>query len=76
MKLHELPVLNGKKTMISGYGLMIAGFAAILKHISMLLMAEMDLVQFITGLPNLYDNFIVALSGLGLIGIRHAISKK
>lgn len=74
MSLYNIPFLNGKKSLITGYGLLIAGIGGLLVALGGC-MQHLEVQQCYADLGSAYDSLLAALGGLGVIGIAHKIEK-
>jgi hypothetical protein len=74
MSLYNIPFLNGKKTLIAGYGLLIAGAGGLLTAFGGCLQ-HLDVYQCYQDVSAAYDPFLAALMGLGFIGVGHKHEK-
>lgn len=75
MNLYNLfPSINGKKSVISGYGLLLLGVAGLLHALGNCLMS-LDLTQCYTEVSASYEPLLAAFMGLGVIGIAHKSTK-
>ena len=71
-----LGFLNGKKTYVAGGGLLLAGLSLILIDLAPVIATQdpAALYTFVVGLPA-HPGAAKFLEGLGLLGIKHALSK-
>jgi len=73
MKLYDIPLLNGYKSAIAGYGLILVALGELLVLGGSLVSGNMEIGEFATLIqPGMTKLF----AGLGVIGVRHAIDKK
>ena len=82
MKIYDIPLLSGKKTYISGYGLMFAGLskfigsvAVVVGVIGQLLTGDISLMDFSAEIVTAVESAYMLFLGLGFVGTRHAIQK-
>jgi hypothetical protein len=78
----DIPGLNGKKSAIAGYGLIVVGIGALLTALGDVftvagncMMGNLDLFGCLDGLQIAFVPVVTALAGLGLIGNAHKIEK-
>lgn len=75
MNLYNLlPFLNGKKTLIASYGLLIAGIGGVLVALGGCLQ-HLDVQACFEDVGGAYDSLLAALMGLGLLGVGHKVDK-
>jgi hypothetical protein len=74
MSLYNIPFLGGKKSIISGYGLLILGLGGLLTAIGHCLQSG-DLQQCYAEISTSYEPLLAAFMGLGVIGIAHKAEK-
>jgi hypothetical protein len=70
MSLYNIPYLAGKKSIISGYGLLFLGIAGLFTALGNCLMS-LDVQQCYAEISGAYDPLLAAFMGLGVIGIAH-----
>ncbi|QDT46155.1 hypothetical protein Pan258_01720 [Symmachiella dynata] len=75
MTLLDIPFLNGKKSAIAGYGLLIAGVAGLLTVVGGCLTGDLTIQVCIQGLQDSLIPLMAALNGLGIIGVAHKVEK-
>lgn len=75
MNLLDIPLLNGKKSAIAGYGLLIGGIGSLLVVVGDCLTGALTIQQCIVALQGSVQPIMVALGGLGFIGLAHKIEK-
>lgn len=82
MKLLDIPFVNGYKTAIAGWGLVLAGLADFLAGLailvalfSALLTGDMTIQDFAQKLPEAVGRLTTLLVGLGILGVGHKIEK-
>lgn len=78
MNLFSIPGLNGYKAALSGWGLIFIGagkailaLAALVTAIGTCLAGQITLAECAQRLPDLLSAVMVALAGLGVLGIGH-----
>jgi len=66
---------NGKKTYIAGYGLVILGLGRVLVVAGTFMTGQMEMEVMYAEIVPAWSELQIALGGLGLVGIRHALKK-
>lgn len=74
MSLYNIPFLNGKKSLIAGYGLFLAGIGGLMVAAGGC-MQHLDMQVCYADMSTAYDSLLAALMGLGFIGTAHKIDK-
>lgn len=74
MSLYNIPFLDGKKTAIAGWGLLLVGLGGLLTAIGTC-MQHLDVQMCYEQITNAYEPLLSALAGLGLLGVGHKFEK-
>jgi hypothetical protein len=74
MSLYNIPLLNGKKTLIAGYGLILVGVGGLLTAVGDC-MQTLDVQACYAQISEAYNAMLAALMGLGFIGVGHKAEK-
>lgn len=69
-------MLNGYISYIAGFALLIAGVGKLLIVFSQCLTGELSVDACMAALSESYDGVVAAATGLGIVGVRRAISNK
>ena len=75
MNPFNIPGLNGIKTAVAGWALLITGLGELLLTIGQCLSGTLDLQVCLEKIPQLFNSVVVAAMGLGFLGIGHKIQK-
>lgn len=74
MSLYNIPFLNGKKSAIAGWGLLLVGLGGLLTAIGTC-MQHLDVQMCYSDIVNAYEPFMASLMGLGILGVAHKFEK-
>lgn len=73
--MNLLQLIDGKKAYIAGAGLLLIALGQLLTHAGHCITLHIDVQSCVEQFPALWDALREALTGLGIIGVRHALAK-
>lgn len=76
MNLFNIPGMNGFKTAIGGWALLITGLGELMFTVGQCIGGVLDLNVCFEKLPQLFNGVVTAAMGLGVLGLGHKLTKK
>lgn len=75
MSMFSIPGLDGYKTAIAGWALLITGVGELLMTVGQCIGGALDLNVCIDKIPALFQALVTAAAGVGILGIGHKVEK-